>query len=428
MKQAMPIRPRNGTDTYPELTEPEMKMKTARLIQSLNDLADIGKTAQGGCRRIALTPEDKLGRDWVVARMRKLGLEIRIDAIGNIFGIRAGAEEIAPVMTGSHIDTVGNGGKYDGCYGVIAGLELIESMNEAKMQTRRPVVVGVFTNEEGVRFMPDMMGSLVYAGGYPLQDALDTIGTDGVRLGLALQEIGYAGAMSCGAIVPHAFIELHIEQGPLLEAENITIGAVEDLQGISWTKVSITGQSNHAGTTPMRLRHDAAYAAARITTHVRDLAVAMGGSQVATVGSIKLQPNLVNVVAGAAEMTVDLRNTDEALLQSAEANFEDFLDQIAREEGVSICTKRLARFEPVKFDPDLVQVIEGEAKALGYSHRRMTSGAGHDAQMMARICPTAMIFVPSVKGISHNPAEHTEAGDLDAGAQVFFNTMLRLAA
>jgi N-carbamoyl-L-amino-acid hydrolase len=405
-----------------------IKLNAARLIRHIDQLAEIGKTEQGGSRRIALTAEDKLGRDWAVARMRELGLEIKIDAIGNIFGMRAGTENLAPVMTGSHIDTVGNGGKYDGCYGVIAALELIESLNEARMQTRRPIVVAIFTNEEGVRFMPDMMGSLVHAGGYPLQDALDTLGTDGVRLGDALQAIGYAGAMRCGEILPHAFIELHIEQGPLLEAGKVTIGAVQDLQGISWTEVSIAGQSNHAGTTPMHLRHDAAYAAARITTYVRDLATSMGGAQVATVGSIRLKPNLVNVVAGSAVITVDLRNTDEALLQSAEKNFAAFLVQIAEEEGVSIQTKLLNRLEPVRFDTGLVDIIEQEARALDYRSQRMTSGAGHDAQMMARICPAAMIFVPSVKGISHNPAEFTEAGDLEAGAQVFCNTMLRVAA
>ena len=333
-------------------------MNIHRLIQKIDELAAIGKTGQGGCRRIALTPEDKLGRDWVVARMKALGLEVKVDRIGNIFGIRHGTEDLAPIMTGSHIDTVGNGGKYDGCYGVIAGLELLESLDEAGVQTRRPIIVAVFTNEEGVRFMPDMMGSLVYAGGYPLDDALNTLGTDGVRLQDALQQIGYAGSLGCGEISPAAFVELHIEQGPLLEAEGITIGAVQDLQGISWTEVQISGQSNHAGTTPMYLRRDAAYAAARITTFVRELAQAMGGAQVATVGSVKLKPNLINVIAGAADMTVDLRNTDEALLKQAEAHFEAFLRQLAVEEKVQISTKRLARFEPVQFDSRLVKLIE----------------------------------------------------------------------
>jgi N-carbamoyl-L-amino-acid hydrolase len=406
---------------------PTVEPNTVRLLENIQMLGEIGKTDQGGCRRIALTSEDALGRAWIVAKMHVLGMEVRVDQIGNIFGIRHGTKDIAPVMTGSHIDTVGNGGKYDGCYGVIAGLELVETLNDAGVQTPRPIVVSVFTNEEGVRFTPDMMGSLVYVGGYALQEALDSIGTDGARLGDVLKDLGYAGEMTCGEIVPHAFIELHIEQGPVLEAEKITIGVVEDLQGISWTAVQILGQANHAGTTPMRMRHDAAYVAGQIVTFVRNLAISMGGSQVCTVGSIKLKPNLVNVVPGLAEITVDLRNTNDILLRQSEERIQEFLEKVAKEEGVKITTQSLVRFGPVKFNSGLVETIESVATSLGYSNKKMTSGAGHDAQMMARICPTAMIFVPSEKGISHNPAEYTNESDINAGARVFFQTMMRLA-
>jgi N-carbamoyl-L-amino-acid hydrolase len=389
---------------------------------------EIGATAQGGVCRLALTDADRDGRDRLVAWMRALGLEVRVDRIGNVFGLRAGTRpELAPVMTGSHIDTVATGGRYDGIYGVMAGLELVRALNERGTATARPLVVAAFTNEEGVRFAPDMMGSLVYAGGYPLQAALDTVGTDGARLGDELARIGYAGAMDCGAIVPHAFVELHIEQGPVLEAAGRAIGAVADLQGLSWREIAITGQSNHAGTTPMHLRRDAGHCAAAIAVFVRELARRLGGAQVATVGRVELHPNLVNVIAARATLTVDLRNTDEAALRRAESELDAFLERLQAEEGVAIASRPLARFEPVAFDPRLVRRIESAARARGHHALRMTSGAGHDAQMMARLCPAAMIFMPSAGGISHNPREHTAPAQLALGASVLMDVLVELA-
>jgi N-carbamoyl-L-amino-acid hydrolase len=330
-------------------------------------------------------------------------------------------------MTGSHIDTVRTGGNYDGNYGVLAGLEIVATLNDARQRTQRSLVVGVFTNEEGARFAPDMLGSLVYVGGMPLDEALAIKAIDGAQLGDELERIGYNGKAPLGAHMPHAFIELHIEQGPILDIEGIKIGAVENLQGISWQELTIVGQSNHAGTTPMYLRHDAGYAASAIATFVRDLTRKMGGHQVGTVGKIDLTPNLINVIAARAVMTVDLRNTDETLLKQAEMAFEEFLKELAQSEGVTITSRRLARFEPVLFDTALADRIAHHAQALGLSQRRMTSGAGHDAQMLARVCPTSMIFVPSVGGISHNPAEHTEPEDLIAGANVLLATLTELA-
>jgi len=398
-----------------------------RLLQRLAALADIGRQPSGACCRLALTDADREGRDQVVAWMRELGLAVSVDPIGNIFGLRAGRNlALAPVMTGSHIDTVRTGGAYDGNLGVLAGLEVVAALNDAGAQTERGLVVGVFTDEEGARFAPDMLGSLVFVGGLALEDALAIRAIDGAILGEEWQRIGYAGTAPLGLPRPHAYVELHIEQGPVLDAEGIRIGAVEDLQGISWQALHIRGQSNHAGTTPMRLRHDAGYAAARVACFVRELAIEMGGSQVATVGKVDLVPNLVNVIAAQATLTVDLRNTDEVLLRSAESRLADFLVQLADTEGVSIERRPLARFEPVSFDPGIAARIEAVADRLGLSRRRMTSGAGHDAQMLARICPTAMIFVPSVGGISHNPAEHTEPDDLLAGAQVLLGTLLAL--
>lgn len=406
----------------------QLRVNQARLLAALDELAAIGRTEDGSCCRLALTDEDKAGRDLVVKRMRELGLEVRIDPIGNIFGRRAGREDIAPVMTGSHIDTVRTGGRFDGCLGVLGGLEVVRTLNGAGIATRRPLVVAVFTDEEGARFHPDMAGSLAYAGGLPLRELYDTRGIDGKRFEDELKRIGYLGDAPVPLYRPHAYVELHIEQGPVLDIEDVTIGAVENLQGISWQEVTIVGQSNHAGTTPMRLRHDAGYCAAAIGHFLRQLARDMGGNQVATMGKVDLHPNLINVIAARAKVTVDLRNTDEALLKQAEQRFAGFLKQLAADEGVKIETRSLARFEPVIFDQGVADLIARTAQRLGHSCRPMTSGAGHDAQMIARIAPTAMIFVPSIKGISHNPAEDTKPEHLAAGADVLLHTLLELAA
>lgn len=406
---------------------PELRLSSERLMTRLDALGAVGATPEGGVRRLALSDADKDGRNLVTGWMKELGLSVRIDRIGNIFGMRAGQENLAPVMTGSHIDTVFNGGNLDGNLGVLAALEVIETLNKAAIETRRPLVVAIFTNEEGARFQPDMMGSLVYAGGYELEKALDTVDEQGVVLGDELRRIGYAGNMPCGEIIPSAFVELHIEQGPILEQEGITLGAVENLQGISWTEVIFSGQANHAGTTPMHLRRDAGYCAGALTSFIHDLAKETGGAQVATVGVIELEPNIINVVPGRARVTVDLRNPDNFFLIEVEQRLQTFLLEIAKTGSVEVQTNSLARFDPVQFDDAIVRLIEENARALGHSCRRMTSGAGHDAQMMSRICPTAMIFTPSINGVSHNPAEATDPEDVMAGANVLLHTLLNLA-
>ncbi|MCQ3813827.1 MAG: Zn-dependent hydrolase [Acidimicrobiia bacterium] len=409
----------------------KLRINIDRLLERLDDLAKIGAIENtDGCSRLALTDEDKEGRDLVVTWMRDLGMDITIDGIGNVVAVWTGPHTdptLKPVMTGSHIDTVKTGGRYDGNLGVLAGLEVVETLAEAGISTRHPLAVGFFTDEEGSRFPPDMLGSLVYVGGMSLEDGLDTVGIDGAVLGDELERIGYRGGAPCPAVAPHAFVELHIEQGPVLEAEGVTIGAVESVQGISWTEITIKGQSNHAGTTPMHLRRDPGYAAARIATFVRELALELGGRQVATVGQIKLHPNLVNVVAANATITVDLRNTEEAILQQAEQRLVEFCDRLAEDEKVTITTRSLARFEPVVFDPEVVDRVAHTAAELGYSVKRMPSGAGHDAQMLARVCPTAMIFTPSWEGLSHNPFEFTAPEDLEAGTNVLLHVLAALA-
>ncbi|MGE8064919.1 Zn-dependent hydrolase [Pseudomonas sp. NPDC089569] len=407
---------------------PDLHLNGAKLLEQIKALGDIGvDLTHGGRTRIALGDAEKTGRDQLVVWMRELELDIQVDRIGNIFGSLRSANDTGheqPFMMGSHIDTVTNAGALDGCYGVLAGLAVQRAYREAGILPDRTITVGAFTNEEGVRYQPDMMGSLVYAGGLSVQEALDTLGTDGSRLGDELIRIGYAGDLEPGAVIPHEYLELHIEQGPILEAENTLIGVVENLQGISWQQVTVKGNANHAGTTPTRLRHDAGYVACAVTTELRRLAKA-SGTTLATVGCMTFEPNVINVIPRRASFTVDLRDPDEGKLIKAEQHLAVFLAQLAEEEGVSIETEQLVRFQPVTFDSSLANAIEISAQRFGFRHRRMTSGAGHDAQMIARIAPAAMIFVPSRGGISHNPREHTDDDQLLAGAEVLLDVVKR---
>ncbi|SOC40989.1 Zn-dependent hydrolase [Ureibacillus acetophenoni] len=403
-------------------------INSARLLSRLQELGRIGLDNDNIRTRLAATDEDKAGRDQLISWIKEAGLEVEIDRIGNIFGIWTTEENKyeKPIMLGSHIDTVINAGMYDGCYGVLSGLEVIKTLQEKRFKPARPIAVAAFTNEEGVRYQPDMMGSLVYAGGLSVEDALNSIGTDGTVLGKELERIGYAGSKEPGFIKPHAYIELHIEQGPILDKEGTPIGAVENLQGISWQRITITGVANHAGTTPTEMRHDAGLAAARVITYLRNRANASNGQTVATVGTICFEPNAVNVVPALATFTVDLRNPNEERLQQEEEALANYLKELAAVEEVTISTEQLVRFSPVTFDEKIVNVIEEAASKQGLPSKRMTSGAGHDAQMIARICPTAMIFVPSVDGISHNPKEYTKDTDLVAGANVLLNVVSNL--
>ena len=318
----------------------DLRIDINRLLQRLADLAAIGAIeGTEGCARLALTDEDKAGRDLVVAWMEDLDLVVSIDGIGNVMGLMAGQSEGPPVMCGSHIDTVRTGGRYDGNLGVLAGLEVIETLKTAGVTPDRSIAVCFFTDEEGARFPPDMLGSLVYVGGMALEEALDIEGVDGAEVGAELDRIGYAGSTPLPGLVPHAFVELHVEQGPVLEVEGITIGAVESVQGISWTEVVVTGQSNHAGTTPMDLRRDPGFVAAAVTNFLRELALDLGQPQVATVGRLEVHPNLVNVVPASATFTVDLRNTNNEVLIEAEERFHEFLQAAAAAENCTVETR-----------------------------------------------------------------------------------------
>ncbi|WP_417257219.1 Zn-dependent hydrolase [Celeribacter halophilus] len=401
-----------------------------RLMGRIFELGKIGALAGGGCKRLALTPEDAAGRALVTDWFHALGLEVHRDVIGNTWAIRpdsTGRTDGAPVVMGSHIDTVGTGGLYDGVLGVLGGLEVIESLNDAGIETERPIAVAFFTNEEGARFAPDMMGSGVIQGQLDLDEMLATIGIDGITVGAALDAIGARGNEPVGALAPAAYLELHIEQGPVLEAEGLAIGVVTGVQGISWTEFVIEGASAHAGTTPMTMRRDAGMVAAAIALEARAIARDFGPPQVATVGRMEFAPDLVNVVPERATLTVDLRHTDETVLQQAQARLFARAEELAAQEHCTLARRRLARFEPVNFDPDLVEQVAQSATRLNLSYRRMPSGAGHDAQMFAPNCPSGMIFVPSRDGISHNITEFTAPEQIVPGVTLLAEVALARA-
>jgi N-carbamoyl-L-amino-acid hydrolase len=407
--------------------KPTFKINQDRLIQRLEQLARVGMLEGGGVSRLTFTDADKQARDLLVAWMTELNLKVQIDRVGNIFGIRSGEPDQSPVMFGSHIDTVTVAGKLDGSYGVLAALECIQTLNEQQLNTRRPLVMAAFTNEEGVRYTPGMLGSAVCVGDLSVDQALDGRGFDGSCFGDELQRIGYNGTLDLGAIKPCVYLELHIEQGPLLDMGQIPIGVVDAVVGITWLEVTVTGAANHAGTTPTDLRHDAGLAAAKIITHLREIAVSLGGNQRATCGMISFQPNAINVIPGKAVFTVDLRHSDGEALKQAEAMLVAYVKKLEAEEGVSVDTHALEHVKPVQFHPLAVEAIEQAVQGLGLNYQRMVSGAGHDAQLMAHAYPAAMIFVPSREGISHSPKEFTSPEDLAQGADVLLNAVFDLA-
>ena len=397
------------------------------LLSRIDALGEIGRDKSGGRTRLALSEHDRAARDMLVGWMRELGLEVRIDPVGNIFGILFGEDDDCAnaLMIGSHIDTVTEAGPLDGVYGVLSGLAVARAFRDAGLRPRRTLMVAAFTNEEGVRFQPDMLGSLCFAGGIAQSDALASRGTDGALLGEELRRIGYDGKADRMRLLPAEYLELHVEQGPVLDKERVDIGVVENLQGISWKRVAINGTANHAGTTPMSMRSDAGYAAARAIVFLRELAVASGGTRT-TAGSVFFSPGAINVIPSRSEFTVDMRDPDGERLAAGERRFLDFLNDLKVEEGVSISVDTMARFEPVSFDRGLADLIEEAARGRGLSTLRMTSGAGHDAQMLARVCRTAMIFVPSRDGISHSPTEFTPDDQLLNGANVLLDVATEL--
>jgi len=404
-----------------------MRINRERLEESIEALGRVGATPAGGLTRVALTDDDRRGRDLLVRWMREAGLAVTVDQMGNIFGQRAGRDALPPVLVGSHADSVPTGGKYDGQLGVLCALEAIRSLNDHKITTRHPVGMAIFTNEEGARFQPAMIGSGVMAGKIPLEDAYNTRDRDGLRLGDELERIGYLGAEPCLPRPIRAYLELHIEQGPILEEEKIPIGVVEGSVAISWSRVIFRGVQDHAGPTPMRTRHDALVAAAAAIRGVREIPRRIGGDMVATVGRVDLTPNIPNTIPGRVTISVDLRDPDDTNLDRALVLLDGVVKDAARAEGVRCELEHYWRVPRTQFHPDVVGAIEAAAKSLGCGHRRILSGAGHDAQYMAAICPTGMVFVPSRAGRSHCEEEFTPMDEIEHGANTLFLAAASLA-
>ena len=401
-----------------------MRINRKRLEESMEALGRIGATARGGLNRVALTDDDRRGRDLLVRWMREAGLTVTVDQMGNIFGQRAGGDGRPPVLMGSHADSVPTGGKYDGQLGVLCALETIRTLNDRKIETRHPVAMAIFTNEEGARFQPAMIGSGVMAGKIPLEDAYNARDRDGLRLGDELERIGYLGPEPCIPRPLRAYLELHIEQGPILEEERLPVGVVEGIVAIAWSRVTLTGVQDHAGPTPMRIRHDALVAAADIIRGVREVPRKIGGDMVSTVGRLDVTPNIPNAIPGRVSMSIDLRAPDEHHITRGLGLVDRIVKEAAKAESVSYQLEHYWRVPRTRFALEVVDAIEAAVRSLGCGHRRILSGAGHDAQYMAAICPTGMIFVPSRDGRSHCEEEFTPMDDIEHGA----NTLLLAAS
>ncbi len=399
-----------------------------RLWESLMELAQIGATEKGGVCRLALTDLDREGRDLFTRWAKEAGCAVTVDKMGNIFARRPGKDDaLAPIMMGSHIDTQPTGGKFDGNYGVLAGLEVLRTLNDFNVETARPLEVVVWTNEEGSRFQPSMVASGVFAGVFDLDYGLTRADTEGKTIGDELKRIGYAGEAPVGGRAVAGFFEAHIEQGPILEAEDKTIGVVEGVQGIRWYEYYVTGQEAHAGPTPMKVRKDALQGAARMMTEAYRIANSRPPNACATIGVAEVFPSSINVIPGRVKFTVDLRNPDGDILAEMGREMQAACEKIARELDLQLEVKEIWNNPPVKFAPDLVASVQSAVDKLGYSNRRIISGAGHDAVNISKVAPTAMIFVPCKDGISHNEIEDAKKEDIAAGCDVLLHAVVEHA-
>lgn len=395
-----------------------------RLWQSLLDMAQFGAIPKDGVTRLALSEEDRMARNQLREWALEAGCSVRIDRMGNMFLRREGTRpDLAPVVTGSHVDSQPNGGRFDGIYGVLAGLEVIRTLNDRQIATERAVEVINWTNEEGARFAPAMISSGVFAGVFELEYGLSRQDAQGTSIGEALQQIGYAGEHPVGNTPIHAAFELHIEQGPILEAENIEIGVVTAAQGQRWYELEITGFSAHAGTTPMDRRRDALLGFAAMVKAVNDIGNDFMPDARATVGMAQITPNSRNVVPGKVFFSVEFRHPQEAVLAQMEQRLLAAVAEVGV-DGLNAHAERIFQYQPIRFDPACIDSVRQAVKTLGYSHRDMVSGAGHDACYLNRVAPTAMIFIPCVDGISHNELENISPAWSTAGANVLLNAIL----
>ncbi|RON80358.1 Zn-dependent hydrolase [Pseudomonas chlororaphis] len=414
--------------SVPPLQDSTPLVNRERLWQSLMDLAQLGATAKGGVCRLALTDLDRQARDLFVRWCEEAGCSVSIDGIGNIFARRAGRNpQLPPVMTGSHIDTQPTGGKFDGCYGVMAGLEVIRTLNDLGLQTEAPLEVVVWTNEEGSRFPPCMMGSGVFAGKFDLDDTLRKQDEQGLSVGSELQRIGYAGSRAVLGHPVGAYFEAHIEQGPVLEDRQTTIGVVMGCLGQKWFDLTLTGVEAHAGPTPMHLRKDALVGAAQVVSAVNRIAHEQQPHACGTVGCLSLHPGSRNVIPGQVQMTLDLRHLHADKLQAMVDEVRQVIEDTCQQHGLSFELTPTADFPPLDFDPACVAAVRQGAEQLGLSHMDIVSGAGHDAIFIAELGPAAMIFVPCEGGISHNEIENAAPQDLADGCAVLLRAMVNAA-
>lgn len=396
-----------------------------RLWGSLMEMGQVGREGDG-VNRLALNDANKQGRELFTGWLRDEGLEVRVDRIGNIFGVREGADQgEPPVVAGSHLDTVSEAGVFDGALGVLSGLEIVRLLNQEDVETRRGVAVAAFTNEEGARFQPDMMGSMVFTGQLDVEKAWAASDDGGVTVKDELQRIGYLGEDEFNA---GHYLELHVEQGPVLHSEGLEVGVVEGVQGMAWWDGEYKGEANHAGTTPLHLRRDALLAAADLCCRLREKAEELGHGSVVTMGRLHPKPDIRNVVPGGAFFTVDFRQYERALYEVGQKQVVKLIEETSERHELERHLVQTVDAKPVRFDRGMVELVERKTKELGLSYKVMHSGAGHDAQFMSHVCPTAMIFVPSIGGRSHCPEERTLKADCVNGANVLLRCVLELSS
>ena len=401
-----------------------LTIDAARLWDTIHETAAFGACESGGVARLTLSEDDRRVRDWFRAATEALGCTVSVDEVGNMFARRPGRrDDLAPIAMGSHLDTQPTGGKFDGVLGVLAGLEVLRTLHATGYTTNAPLELINWTNEEGSRFAPAVLASGVFAGVFTPAFAFSRLDRDGVSFADALDCIGYRGAKT-GAHGLSAMFELHIEQGPVLEAERVPVGIVTGVQGVHWYDVTLKGGTGHTGATPMRMRRNALVGAARLIDGMDRIAAAHAPDAVATVGSLEVTPNSRNVIPGEVWFTVDLRHPDAAALAAMTTAFETLLAETATDLGLEHELTPILDMPPVVFDPTLIACVEAGADKAGLAHRRLVSGAAHDAAYIAGVAPTTMIFVPCLGGISHNVAEYSSPEDCGAGAQVLLNAVL----
>lgn len=405
-----------------------LRIDGARLWASLMEMAEIGALPNGGCGRLALTDLDKEGRDLFVRWCEEAGCTVTVDSMGNIFARRPGTDpNRKPVGTGSHLDTQPHGGKFDGVLGVLAGLEVIRALNDAEVETAAPIEVVVWTNEEGSRFTPSMCASGVFAGAFEEADIRAHTDVDGHVFGEELRRIGYAGPERCGAHAFETFYEIHIEQGPILEAAGLPVGVVIGVQGMRWYDVTVTGQDAHAGPTPMEVRRDAMLAAARMVQVVVETARGHAPHGRGTVGHMRVVPNSRNTIPGEVHFTIDIRHPDAGTLERMDTEMRAAIEARAEMEGVEVEMEEVTNSAPIQFDRGCIAAVRDAAERLGYAHMDVVSGAGHDSVYISQVAPTSMIFIPCEGGLSHAEAENAEPEHVTTGGNVLLHAILERA-